>query len=116
MWSVPLGTSRDMAPFPFWFFKGTPGAGGPTVTGSGLVFIAGSGDHYFRAFSTITGEELWRSRMPAASSATPMTYQAADGRQIVVIAAGGHWSRPTGAADHLLAYALPPHAAKTPKE
>ncbi len=116
MWSVPLGTSRDMAPFPFWFFKGPHGVGGPTVTGSGLVFIAGSGDHYFRAFSTITGEELWRRRMPAASSATPMTFQAADGRQIVVIAAGGHWARPTGASDHLLAYALPPRAANTPKE
>lgn len=116
MWSVPLGTSRDMAPFPFWFFKGTPGVGGPTVTGSGLVFIAGSGDHYFRAFSTITGEELWRTRMPAASSATPMTYLADDGRQIVVIAAGSHWASPSGASDHLLAYALPAPTTDTPKE
>jgi quinoprotein glucose dehydrogenase len=116
MWSVPLGTSRDMAPFPFWFFKGTPGIGGPAVTGSGLVFIAGSGDHYFRAFSTITGEELWRTRMPAASSATPMTYLADDGRQIVVIAAGSHWASPTGASDHLLAYALPAPTADAPKE
>jgi quinoprotein glucose dehydrogenase len=107
MWSVPLGTSRDMAPFPFWFFKGTPGIGGPAVTGSGLIFIAGSGDHYFRAFSTISGEELWRARMPTGSGATPMTYLAADGRQMVVIAAGSHWGAQSGAADHLLAYALP---------
>jgi len=107
MWSVPLGTTRDMAPFPFWFFKGSPGIGGPAVTGSGLVFIAGSGDHYFRAFSTISGEELWRTRMPAGSAATPMTYRAADGRQFVVIAAGSHWSGKSGASDHLLAYALP---------
>ena len=111
MWSVPLGTTRDMAPFPFWFFQGSPGIGGPTVTGSGLVFIAGSGDHYFRAFSTISGEELWRIRMPTGSAATPMTYLAEDGRQIVVIAAGSHWSSPSGAADHLLAYALPGRAA-----
>ncbi|MCP5128580.1 MAG: pyrroloquinoline quinone-dependent dehydrogenase [Pseudomonadales bacterium] len=109
MWSVPLGTSRDMAPFPFWFFKGTPGIGGPAVTGSGLIFIAGSGDHYFRAFSTITGEELWRTRMPTGSGATPMTYLAPDGRQMVVIAAGSHWGSRSGAADHLLAYALPRH-------
>ena len=109
MWSVPLGTSRDMAPFPFWFFKGTPGIGGPAVTGSGLIFIAGSGDHYFRAFSTITGEELWRTRMPTGSGATPMTYLAPDGRQMVGIAAGSHWGSRSGAADHLLAYALPRH-------
>jgi quinoprotein glucose dehydrogenase len=109
MWSVPLGTSRDMAPFPFWFFKGTPGIGGPAVTGSGLTFIAGSGDHYFRAFSTISGAELWRTRMPAAAGATPMTYLSTDGRQMVVIAAGSHWGGASGAADHLLAYALPRH-------
>ena len=107
LWSVPLGTSRDMAPFPFWFFRGTPGVGGPTVTASGLVFIAGSGDHNFRAFSTATGEELWSARMPTTSAATPMTYLTADGRQIVVIAAGGHWSGKSAPADHILAYALP---------
>jgi quinoprotein glucose dehydrogenase len=54
--------------------------------------------------------------MPAASSATPMTYLAADGRQIVVIAAGSHWASPTGASDHLLAYALPTATTDTPKE
>jgi quinoprotein glucose dehydrogenase len=112
MWSVPLGTTRDMAPFPFWYYRGTPGLGGPTVTGSGLVFIAGSGDHFFRAFSTISGEELWRTRMPTGSSATPMTYLAADGRQMVVIAAGSHWSAKSGAADHILAYALPSQAPR----
>jgi len=112
MWSVPLGTTRDMAPFPFWFFKGTPGMGGPTVTGSGLVLIAGSGDYYFRAFSTISGEELWRTRMPTGSAATPMTYRA-DGRQFVVIAAGSHWASKSGASDHLLAYALPQHMIST---
>jgi quinoprotein glucose dehydrogenase len=107
LWSVPLGTTRDLAPFPFWFIKGTPGIGGPTATAAGLVFIAGSGDHYFRAFETATGKELWRTRLPTASAATPMTYRAANGKQYVVIAAGGHWSGKGGAADHILAYALP---------
>ena len=45
--------------------------------------------------------------MPTGSAATPMTYLAADGRQVVVIAAGGHWSGESGAGDHILAYALP---------
>lgn len=107
LWSVPLGTTRDMAPFPFWYFKGTPGVGGPAVTASGLIFIAGSGDHYFRAFSTESGEELWRTRMPTGSAASPMTYRAANGRQYVIIAAGGHWSAPEGAGDYVVAYALP---------
>ncbi len=111
MWSVPLGTTRDMAPFPFWFFKGTPGLGGPALTASGLVFIAGSGDFNFRAFSTISGEELWSTRMPTGAAATPMTYLAPDGRQMVVIAAGSHWGGRSGASDHLLAYALPGHLA-----
>lgn len=107
LWSVPLGTTRDMAPWPFWYLRGTPGVGGPTVTASGLVFIAGSGDHNFRAFGIETGAELWSTRMPTGSAATPMTYLTADGRQIVVIAAGGHWSGKSGAGDHILAYALP---------
>ncbi len=114
LWSVPLGTSRDMAPFPFWFFKGTPGVGGPTVTASGLVFIAGSGDHYFRAFEVSNGEELWRARMPTGSAATPMTYLADNGKQYVVIAAGSHWGSPSGAGDYLLAYTLPGNALPAP--
>jgi quinoprotein glucose dehydrogenase len=114
LWSVPLGTSRDMAPFPFWFFKGTPGVGGPTVTASGLVFIAGSGDHYFRAFKVSNGEELWRARMPTGSAATPMTYLADNGKQYVVIAAGSHWGSPSGAGDYLLAYTIPGNALPAP--
>lgn len=107
LWSVPLGTTRDMAPFPFWFFEGSPGLGGPLVTASGLTFIAGSGDYYFRAFATATGEELWRTRLPTQSAASPMSYRGSDGRQYIVIAAGGHWSGKGSAGDYLRAYALP---------
>ena len=108
LWSVPLGTSRDMAPFPFWWIKGTPGTGGPTVSASGLTFITGAGDHYLRAFNTETGDELWKGRLPTSAPATPMTYRIQkDGRQFVVIAAGGHWGGGADPSDNLMAFALP---------
>ncbi|MAA54321.1 MAG: hypothetical protein CMK43_03965, partial [Porticoccaceae bacterium] len=37
LWQMPLGTSRDLAPFPFWWIKGAPNLGGPTVTAAGLT-------------------------------------------------------------------------------
>jgi quinoprotein glucose dehydrogenase len=107
MWSVPLGTSRDIAPFPAWWIKGVPAIGGPTVTDSGLVFIGAAMEHAFRAFDASTGEELWQVRLPTAANSIPMTYQLADGRQFVVVAAGGHWGGFNPPGDHLIAFALP---------
>jgi quinoprotein glucose dehydrogenase len=107
LWNVPLGTSKDIAPFPFWWIKGAPNMGGPTVTASGVTFIAATSDYYLRAFNTETGEELAKFRLPTGGHATPMTYTNKEGRQFVVIAAGGHWAIGTPASDHLIAYALP---------
>ena len=89
-WEVPFGTTRGQAPWPFWFDWGLPGMGGPLVTRSGLVFIGAAMDGYFRAFDAGTGAELWRDRLPAGGQANPMTYRVRpDGRQYVVVAAGG---------------------------
>ncbi|WP_119418193.1 pyrroloquinoline quinone-dependent dehydrogenase [Desertibaculum subflavum] len=104
-WQVPLGTTRDLAPWP-WFEIGVPNFGGPIVTASGLVFIAATTDNYLRAFDAETGKELWKGRLPAGGQATPMTYTA-NGRQFVVIAAGGHGMLGTDKGDYLLAFALP---------
>ncbi len=68
---------------------GVPLIGGAIVTGSALTFVAATFDDYLRAFDVTSGEELWKGRLPAGDQATPMTY-AIDGRQYVVIAAGGH--------------------------
>ena len=106
LWQIPLGTSKDLAPFPFWWIKGAPNLGGPTVTASGVTFIAATSDYYLRAFNTETGEELAKFRLPTGGHATPMTYQNKDGRQFVVIAAGGHWAVGSPASDHLIAFAL----------
>ncbi len=107
-WSVPLGTTRNLAPFPFWWIKGVPGVGGPTVTSTGLVFIGASLDHVFRAHDLESGQELWRADLPTSANSVPMTYQTrAEGRQFVVVAVGGHWGAPNPVGDHLMAFALP---------
>ena len=105
-WQVPLGTSRDMAPFPFWFIDGAPNIGGPTVTQSGLTFIAATTDYFLRAFATDTGEELWKGRLPTSAHGLPVTYETNDGDQYVVIAAGGHAALGTPPGDYLIAYTL----------
>lgn len=107
-WQVPLGTSRDMAPFPFWYIKGSPNIGGPVTTASGLTFIAATTDRFLRAFATGTGEELWKGRLPTSAHGLPITYQLANGEQFVVVAAGGHAALGTPPGDHLIAFKLKP--------
>jgi quinoprotein glucose dehydrogenase len=108
-WEVPLGNLEGLAPWPLSRIQGAPSVGGPSVSAGGLTFIAATTDAWIRAFDTDTGEELWKAELPTGGHATPGIYTAPqDGRQYVVIAAGGHWGvpeRPTG--DHLIAFALP---------
>jgi quinoprotein glucose dehydrogenase len=84
-----------------------PGIGGPIVTKGGLAFLSGTMDYYVRGYDLRTGDELWRARLPAGGQATPSTYQGADGRQYLVVVAGGHGSTGTKAGDSIIAYALP---------
>lgn len=111
LWEVPLGTSQDIAPWPIAMLLGRlgmPNMGGPIVTAGGLVFIAASTDNYLRAFDIETGDELWKGRLPAGGQATPMTYRLReDGKQYVVIAAGGHGKMGTKLGDYVVAFALP---------
>jgi quinoprotein glucose dehydrogenase len=108
LWEVPLGTTRDQAPWPFWFNLGVPNQGGAITTASGLTFIAATTDRYFRAFSTETGRELWRVSLPAAGHSVPMTFRLdANGRQYVILSAGGHSALHEKQGDAVIAYALP---------
>ena len=51
----------------------------------------GRGIRSLRAFDIETGKEVWKATLPFGGHATPMTYQTStDGKQYVVIAAGGH--------------------------
>jgi quinoprotein glucose dehydrogenase len=94
-------------PVPFEIPLGTPNLGGGVATASGLLFIAATSDRTLRAFDSESGQVLWRARLPADGMSTPLVYTA-NGREYVVIAAGGHHmfgNRPRG--DALLAFALP---------
>ena len=107
-WNVPLGTTADLFPNSPHVISGTPNLGGPIITAAGLIFIASAMDNYLRAFDIDTGAELWKGRLPAGGQATPMTYRLRpDGKQFVVIAAGGHGKIGTKLGDSLVAFALP---------
>jgi quinoprotein glucose dehydrogenase len=94
-WKVPLGEG-DPAIRNHPLLKGVTlpdrlgspnNRGGALVTSGGLVFIGG-GDNYFYAFDTKTGTEVWRTKMPYANTANPMTYRIRSGRQFIVMATG----------------------------
>jgi len=62
-------------------------------------------DVYLRAFDAASGSVLWETTLPAAGNATPAVYSV-QGRQYVVIAAGGgKWGAPSGGS--YVAFALP---------
>ncbi len=106
LWEQTLGTTEDLAPLGIAFKWGTPGFSGSLVTAGGLVFIGATLDKYLRAFDAKSGAELWQGRLPAAGMATPMTYEW-QGRQFVVIAAGGRADAGIAPGDSFVAFALP---------
>jgi quinoprotein glucose dehydrogenase len=106
LWQVPIGTTEELNPLGLARRLGTPTIGGPLATASGLIFIGAALDDYLRAFDAKTGAELWTGRLPSAGIATPTSYLW-QGRQYVVIAAGGHGEAGAPAGDTLVAFALP---------
>ena len=106
VWESRLGTTEGRLPFGVALHTGMPNFGGPVVTAGGLVFIGAATDPYLRAFDAASGAELWRGRLPAPGMATPMTYEW-QGRQYVVVAAGGHGEAGTDTGDAIVAFALP---------
>jgi quinoprotein glucose dehydrogenase len=106
-WQIPLGqVKRFGITVPASFGWGSPNIGGPIVTGSGLIFVAATMDDKIRAIDTQTGEELWQAGLPHQGSAIPVTYMA-NGRQYVVIAAGGTSRVTDNLGDAIVAFALP---------
>ena len=107
LWESRLGTTRDQAPFPMWLPLGAPNLGGSIATAGGLVFIGATTDKFLRAFDA-RHRRGDLERAPAVHGerhADHATACAPDGRQFVVVAAGGHgWSEP---GDAVLAFALP---------
>lgn len=111
VWKKRIGTVRDSSPVPLPFKMGMPMLGGPISTAGNVMFIGATADNYLRAFNVTNGEKLWQARLPAGGQATPMTYEV-NGKQYVLIAAGGHGSFGTKLGDYIVAYALPDDAKK----
>ncbi|WP_296072199.1 glucose/quinate/shikimate family membrane-bound PQQ-dependent dehydrogenase [uncultured Agrobacterium sp.] len=101
------GTVYDMTPLPLPFKVGVPGIGGPMITKGGVAFLGAAVDNYLRAYNLTTGKQLWEARLPAGGQATPMTYSLDNGKQYVVMVAGGHGSVGTKPGDYVIAYTLP---------
>jgi quinoprotein glucose dehydrogenase len=99
-WDVPLGS------FVPGMNTGTVTLGGPIVTAGGVVFSAATMDNEIRAFDAESGKEIWKYELPAGGQATPMTYTV-QGKQYLVIAAGGHGKLGTKQGDYVVAFTLP---------
>ena len=105
VWRVPLGEYPDLVKKGIRN-TGTLNFGGPVSTAGGIVFIAATADEKFRAFESHSGRLLWEAQLPAGGYATPSVYML-DGKEYVVIAAGGGGKNATKAGDSIVAFALP---------
>jgi quinoprotein glucose dehydrogenase len=110
LWDRPFGEARRNGPFNIPTFLpisiGTPNNGGAVTTASGLIFIAAATDDLIRAIDERTGKTVWSATLPAGGQANPIVYQQ-DGREYLVIFAGGHHFMETPEGDSVIAYALP---------
>lgn len=104
-WQVPIGEYPELKA------KGVPQTGtenfgGAIVTAGGLVFIGGTKDEMMHAFDKATGKLVWQYKLPNGGYATPSTYMV-NGKQFLVIAAGGGGKLRTKSGDAYIAFALP---------
>ncbi|CAN5806318.1 hypothetical protein BH24ACI4_BH24ACI4_04700 [soil metagenome] len=106
LWKVPLGDYPHLVSQGIRN-TGSMNYGGAVATAGGLLFIAATADEKFRAFEKHSGRVLWEYQLPAGGYATPSVYMV-DGRQYVVIAAGGSGKNATKSGDSIIAFALPP--------
>ncbi len=105
-WKIPLGQYPELAAqgIPD---TGTENYGGPIVTAGGVLFIGATNfDRKFRAFDKTTGKLLWETTLLYPGNATPATYEI-NGRQYVVIAAGGGKLVNKASGGIYIAFALP---------
>ena len=111
IWKIPLGVYPELAAKGLTN-TGTENYGGPVVTAGGLLFIGATNfDKKFRSFDKLTGELLWETTLPFAGNATPATYEV-NGRQFVVIAAGGGKDPKSRSGGVYVAFTLPQESSK----
>jgi quinoprotein glucose dehydrogenase len=105
LWTVPFGDYPELRKAKGIPQTGSESYGGPVVTASGLLFIAGTKDGMFRVYDKKNGKLLREISLPAAGFATPSTYEVA-GKQYVVVACGGT-KLGAKSGDSYVAFALP---------
>jgi glucose dehydrogenase len=105
-WKVPLGFFQTLKDKGF-DQTGTLNIGGSIATAGGVIFIGATIDCRFRAFESKTGRQLWETELPACAHTTPMTFLGKDGRQYVVVAAGGGSFLGAAPGSNIVAFALP---------
>jgi quinoprotein glucose dehydrogenase len=106
LWEIPFGEYPELAAAGI-HDAGTENYGGPIVTAGGLLFIGATNyDKKFRAYDSSNGTLLWETTLPFAGNATPATYSV-NGRQFVVIAAGGGKDLKSRSGGVYIAFALP---------
>jgi quinoprotein glucose dehydrogenase len=104
-WRVPLGIFEELEKK--GIKTGTPSLGGAITTAGHLVFIAATIDGYFRAFDARNGKLLWSTKLEVPAHAIPSTYMGQDGKQYVVITAGGGGFLRSPMSDAVIAFRLP---------
>ena len=72
----------------------------------GIVFAATDDQPKMFAYDLESGELIWETTLPAAAQATPMTY-VSDGKQFVVITAGGEDMETGKPGDYVIAFSQP---------
>jgi len=105
LWEVPAGVAPGVEKGSEADNWGFYVAGGPMATAGGVVFLATPYDRRLRAYDMQDGRVLWAAELPAQASATPMSYEL-NGKQYVLIAAGGDRADGEGRGDYLVAFRL----------
>jgi quinoprotein glucose dehydrogenase len=105
LWKVPLGEYPELVEMGIRN-TGTEVFAGPVLTAGNIIFVGGTADEKFRAFDKHNGEILWEYQLPAGGYAIPSVYEI-NGKQYVVIAAGGGAKIATPLGKSIIAFTLP---------
>jgi quinoprotein glucose dehydrogenase len=101
-WQIPTGEDSNKK------IKGSSGFCPPLFTASGLLFHSGTRDQYLYVYNADNGSILTKFKLPAGLHAGPVTFKLRpEGKQYLVVAAGGHSRVGSKLGDYIIAYTSP---------